>query len=206
MPRKIRALALSLCIALILVFSLGLVATAAEFSADIKYQGAGADKARPGKFYIKGNMMRQELTIASQGQMQMILNLKTRQVTTIIPQAKMYTQGVAPVPTEDSKHMMWESAEKSLPKGAKKVGTETVSGYKCDVYQYKDSSKGRESKLWVSSKLNFPIKIETKGSRGPFTMMMTNIKEGGVSDSLFKPPAGFRKMNIPAGAMGGGKR
>jgi outer membrane lipoprotein-sorting protein len=206
MPKKIRALALALCFALTVVFSLSLTASAAEFSADIKYEGKGTDQAVPGKFYIKGKLLRQDVTIAQRGKMIMVVNLKTRETMAIIPQAKMYTQGVAPIPTGDRKHFMWESAEKSLPKGTKKVGTEVVSGYKCDVYAYTDPKENAQRKLWVATKLNFPIQIQTKGPEGDFKMILSNIKQGGVSDALFKPPAGYRKMQMPAGGQMPGQR
>jgi outer membrane lipoprotein-sorting protein len=51
---------------------------------------------------------------------------------------------------------------------------------------------------WFSKKLNFPIKMEMDGPSGHVTTEYKNIKENGLSSSLFEIPAGYQKMPMPA--------
>jgi len=84
----------------------------------------------------------------------------------------------------------------------KKVGTEMVNGRLCDKYQG-TSKDGKETGTgWIDQRLHFPIKyVDSNGG----TVEFSNIKEGKPDASLFQPPTGYRKMNIPAGMMGGGR-
>lgn len=79
----------------------------------------------------------------------------------------------------------------------KKVGTETVNGRVCDKW-ITTSDRGTTTS-WIDQKLHFPIKnVNADGS----TLDFTNIVEGKQDASLFQPPSGYRKMDMP-GMMGG---
>ncbi|MCD6297231.1 MAG: DUF4412 domain-containing protein, partial [Deltaproteobacteria bacterium] len=98
-------------------------------------------------------------------------------------------QNMAPATPEDMEKM-----------GDKKyLGEEKVNGYKCKKYRYtsSDPSVGTTT-MWISKKLNFPIKTEMKGSSGPMSMEYKNIEEKKLPDSLFNIPAGYQKMSMPS--------
>jgi outer membrane lipoprotein-sorting protein len=52
--------------------------------------------------------------------------------------------------------------------------------------------------MWISEKLNFPIKTEMEGSSGSMSMEYKNIQEKKIPDSLFNVPAGYQKMSMPS--------
>ncbi len=179
----------ALLTALLSVLALSGLAVAAEFSADIT-QKMG-EEVQKGKIFIKGNKMRMEFEDGIS-----IMDLATGKTITLQPEEKMYMElpGAGPMPSADE-------SDKDLSKIATKkhVGTEKISGYKCDKYliTYHDKVMGKMTQ-WHAKKLNYPIKVLHQGPQGDMLVEYTNIKEGGVSDSLFKIPSGYQKMTLPS--------
>jgi outer membrane lipoprotein-sorting protein len=179
----------ALLTALVSVLALSGLAVAAEFSADIT-QKMGQE-VQKGKIFIKGNKMRMEFEDGIS-----IMDLATGKTITLQPEEKMYMElpGAGPMPSADE-------SDKDLSKIATKkhVGTEKISGYKCDKYliTYHDKAMGKMTQ-WHAKKLNYPIKVFHQGPQGDMLVEYTNIKEGGVSDSLFKIPSGYQKMSLPS--------
>ena len=165
------------------------LAIAAEFSADL-IQKMG-DEVKKGKIFVKDNKMRMEFEEGIT-----IMDLATGKTITIQPEEKMYIEmpGMGPMATVDQ-------SDKELSKIATKkhVGTDKINGYKCDKYliTYHDKTMGKMIQ-WHSKKLKYPIKIVYNGPQGEMVTEYTNIKEGGVSNSLFKVPRGYKKMAIPS--------
>lgn len=75
------------------------------------------------------------------------------------------------------------------------LGTDTVDGKLCDVYQY--TLEGATAKVWVWKEKSFPIKMETTTSGTTTTIEYQNIVFGTLSDSLFQLPAGVQIMQFP---------
>jgi hypothetical protein len=75
-----------------------------------------------------------------------------------------------------------------------KVGNETVNGRSTIKYAAKSAS-GDASTIWVDPKIAFPVKWEGKSGGGE----LQNIQVGTQSSSLFEVPAGYKKMEMPAG-------
>ena len=161
---------------------------AAEFSADL-IQKMG-DEVKKGKFFVKGNKMRMEFEEGIT-----IMDLATGKTITLQPEEKMYIE----MPAMGAMATAAES-DKELAKIAtkKKVGTEKINGYKCDKHliTYHDKAMGKMTQ-WYARKLNYPIKTVYHGPQGEMVTEYSNIKEGGVSDSLFEVPRGYQKMSIP---------
>jgi len=93
----------------------------------------------------------------------------------------------------------------------KKVGTEEVDGYKCDVYEgnitYDVNQAPLAMKFWYSSKLDYPIKTETQlppPMSGMAVSTLQNINIGKQPDSLFEIPAGYTQARNIQEAMGMG--
>ena len=169
---------------------------AAEFSADVLMNGGGHQMT--GKIYVKGDNQRMEMNIPG-GKVINIVNLTTGKMYTLMPAQKMYVEHQN---LDDATIQDIRKFKDGAPPNAKKVGSETVAGYRCDVYQLQEDKDGK-GKVWVSPKLKFPLKTMAQTPTGQNEMRLSNIKEGGVSDSLFKVPAGYRKFQMPKG-MGGG--
>lgn len=75
----------------------------------------------------------------------------------------------------------------------KSLGAETANGRLCDKYTG-TSKDGKTGTFWIDQKLHFPIKwVTSDGNSGDFT----NVKEGRPDASLFQPPSGYQKMNMP---------
>jgi outer membrane lipoprotein-sorting protein len=163
-------------------------ALAAEFSADvIRKMG---DEVKKGKFFVKGNKMRMEFEEGIT-----IMDMATGKTITLQPEEKMYIEMPAmgsPATAADSDEELAKIATK------KKIGTEKVSGYQCDKHliTYHDKAMG-EMTQWYAKKLNYPIKTVYHGPQGEMVTEYTNIKEGGVRDSVFEVPRGYQKMGIP---------
>jgi hypothetical protein len=92
----------------------------------------------------------------------------------------------------------------------KKVGSEKLSGYKCDIYQgniaYMEGQPPVSMKMWYSSKLEFPVKTETElpGGMGMAVNTLENIKIGRQPNALFEIPAGYTQATNIQEAMGMG--
>ncbi len=189
-------------IALLTGLALVGAAAAAEFSADMIRTMAG--HTTEGKVYIKDKKMRIE---GGPGEPITIVDGEAAKIYVIMPQAGMYLEH----PAEGPMGQMLEepSPEADAKMGVKRVklGTETVNGYKCDKIKvvFDDPSQG-EMIQWVSKKHKLPIKMVHNGPMGRIVIEYKNIKTSGLRDSLFKPPKGLRKMQMPkmGGQMGGG--
>ena len=81
-----------------------------------------------------------------------------------------------------------------------KVGTETIDGKLCDVYQW--TYQGSTAKEWVWREKSFPIRMETTTSSGTSTLEYENIVFGTLSDSLFQLPAGVQVTQFPSYSPG----
>lgn len=178
--------------AFILVLALSGPALAAEFSADVVTRAGGMTMT--GKIYVKGSKIRNEMNMGPQSSAS-IVDMDSQTVITIIPMQRMYMEMTAQ-PDVTKMHQPLESLTGTG--SSRLLGTETVNGYRCDKYIVtpQDRSQGSAT-YWISKKLGYPIKIVGQGPQGDFSTEYKNIREGGVSDSLFRPPPGYTKMEIP---------
>jgi len=175
---------------------------AAEFSADfVNVQGT---QRSSGKTYVKGSKSRMEITEGPQKSITIVRGDKET-VWVLDPTRKTYMEmanlGSAFAPGPEAEKKLEELGERKL------VGKETVNGYLCDKYDfvYKDKSLGTQTH-WMSRKLGVMIKMEHKNPDYPMSMELKNIKRGGVSDSLFELPAGYKKLEIPTVPGAGGQQ
>ena len=186
---------LMLFIVSLFIIGLGIAvsANAAEFSADMIQKSPMGNSE--GKVFVKGQNIRHEMAMGGQKQI-MIFQKEKGVALVLMPEMKMYMeipaggqQSTAPPTPEEMENM----AEK------KYLGQEKVNGYKCKKYLFtpSDPSVGTTT-MWISNKLNFPIKTEMKSSSGPMIMEYKNIQEKKVPDSLFNLPAGYKKMSMPS--------
>jgi hypothetical protein len=163
---------------------------AAEFSATMITKAGGHEI--PGKVYVKGDKMRNEIQAAGHPMVN-IMRSDKKVVWLIMPQQKAYME--MPI-TADTQQKMMSLTEKQKAK-MQKVGTETIDGYTCDKYETTMDHQGKSMKVytWIATDLGVPIKIVSED--GSFSMEYKDIKTGGVADSLFEAPQGYQKMKMP---------
>jgi hypothetical protein len=166
------------------------LAQAAEFSASMITKAGGMEI--PGKVYVKGDKMRNEI----QAQGQTIINIMRpdkKVVWIIMPQQKAYME--MPI-TQETQQKMMTLTEKQKAK-MKKVGTETVEGYTCDKYETTMDHQGKSTTMytWIATDLGMPIKVVSQD--GSFSTEFKDIKPGEMADTLFEAPQGYQKMKMP---------
>jgi hypothetical protein len=76
------------------------------------------------------------------------------------------------------------------------VGTETVDGHPCDIWQW--TSQGTTEKMWIWTAKSFPVKMEMTLSGVTTTTEYQNIVFGTLADSLFQLPAGVTVTTFPS--------
>lgn len=166
------------------------LAQATEFTATVITKAGGMEV--PGKVYVKGQKARNEFKTAGQTSIH-IMRPDKNVLWVIMPQQKAYME--MPI-TQEAQQKMLSLTEKQKA-NMKKVGTEVVNNYACDKYETTMSHQGKSTKfyVWIATELGIPIKMAAED--GSFSMEYRDIKTGEVSDSLFEPPQGYRKMKMP---------
>ena len=187
MIKKKNLLSLLLLLSFILAAPL---AWAAQFSADMKVDAGG--RKQTSKIYVDGSKMRTEVQ-APNGKMIVIADTKNDKILFLMPAQKMYMDGSGMGGAMGMSEMP-EVGE--LPKDAKKVGSEKLKGYRCDVYELTRADVGK-TKFWWVQKLGLPVKSVSDSPMGKVVTELDNIKEGSQPASLFKVPAGYNKMQMP---------
>jgi outer membrane lipoprotein-sorting protein len=184
---------LILFLSVVVVMTLSCSAFAAEFQADMKMEGG--EETVIGKIFVSGSLMRQEMDVPGGGKSIGIVDGAKNIMYVIMPQEKMYMEFPnAQIVLGDEDIEGWLSDEADL----KKIGTETIEGYKCDKYEvnYKDPDRQAmgSSVIWIAQKLNFPIRGVTEDEDGKVTVTYTNIKEGPQDKALFEIPKDYQKF------------
>lgn len=185
----------------LLIFSVSMIfslsAAAGEFAADFQQFHSWADegqKEQTGKIFIKADKSRMEFTKDGQIGGIMIVNPSKGAAWMLDPAEKTYME----VPFSEDLYRMAKSAEAGHPDLKQtKLGQETVQGYACDKmsFTYKDAAFGNTI-VWLSKKLEYPVKWENKSPQGASWFQLANIKEGKLKDSLFELPAGYKALSM----------
>jgi outer membrane lipoprotein-sorting protein len=74
------------------------------------------------------------------------------------------------------------------------VGSETVDGKDCYVFEY--SSDGASTKIWLWKQYGLPVKMTLTDSSGTTTMLYKNYSFNNIADSEFELPAGVEVMDM----------
>jgi outer membrane lipoprotein-sorting protein len=201
---------------IIAIMVLPTLCLALEMSADMTTKARG--QTITGKLYMKGNKLRQDIT-NPQMKMTTLVRGDKNVVWMIQPAQKSYMEMKTPPGSVNvGKTMQIDDLVNKLGgKNAvtqKLVGKETVNGYPCEKYvitqkQPRPGAPRETATVWLSKKLGIPVRIKIAGQM-PTEINFTNIRQGGVSDSIFELPKGFKKMQVPAmnpgmGGMQGGR-
>jgi len=170
------------------------IAEASEFLADFVIKGEMMSDN--GKLWVKGHKARQEMGAQAE-KIIMIMDLDQGFQWTLMPDVKMFIKtkiqsngkGFRP---ENFLGMQRGPMEAQI----KRVGTETVKGYKCDKYlfSFKNKEMGTMTQ-WFAIKLGYPIKIiNTSDMMGEVITELQNIKKASVRDDLFIVPSDYKEI------------
>lgn len=180
--------------ALLLVFLLAGAAPAAEFTADMVITSKMGQGDMTGRAFVKGSALRQELDTPI-GVQTTIIPSGAAVMYVLLPGQKMYMEIPNTQVTLDSS----EDLEAKMANQGKvtRKGSESIEGYSCDVYHivYSDKNLG-EGTIWVSSELNYPLKIHTVTPQDTATILYKNIRQGNLDNGLFSLPAGYKKFSM----------
>ena len=168
--------------------------SATQFTADMVVTIHRDNEIRAGKISVRDARYRIEQV--EEGQEIVVLVDQEQGLTRVLlPADKMYME----MASNDMQSLMndpFQAANYTETIGEKvKTGVERISGYECDVYAIKRNGDDI-MKLWVSERLDFPLKIVIPGEGGR-TMELKNIKEHKLEEEMFAMPAGYTKMKDP---------
>jgi len=188
-PRVSRIICTTIFLIAILAFSAG----AAEFSADMTINSATGGEMT-GKVFVKGNALRQQFD-TPMGPQVTIIEPGAAFMYVLLPGQKMYMEVPNSQVTLDEGEDM--EAKFSAQGTVTNKGSETIEGYKCEVYHivYNDPNMG-EATVWVSRDLNYPLKIHTKNPQDTATFIYTNVVEEQLDKGLFSLPKGYVKFSM----------
>jgi hypothetical protein len=79
-----------------------------------------------------------------------------------------------------------------------RTGSETVAGYRCTDWTV-TGKKGDASGCITDD--GVLLRGQAKTRDGTAHLLATQVSYGALPDSLFRPPAGFQKLEIPVGAL-----
>jgi hypothetical protein len=82
----------------------------------------------------------------------------------------------------------------------KKIGTETIAGHECDIYEYSEAAGERPGKqtYWLARDVrNFPIRIVSETGGMKITTLNSDIDlKASVPDSMLEPPADVKFQDM----------
>lgn len=146
-----------------------------------------------GKMYFKENKSRMEMQQGKE-EMIMIARIDKKVAWNIMPKQKMYME--MPLDMKD-RPKVDEKVEGEIDR--KHIGNETIDGHPAKKYlvTYKSGANKEQMHQWLATDINFPVKSASVD--GSWIQEFRNIKMGGISDSLFELPSGYKKFQMPAG-------
>ncbi|MDX2110675.1 MAG: DUF4412 domain-containing protein [Verrucomicrobiota bacterium] len=196
------------------------------FEGKVDYSVTDGKEKNAIKYAIKGDKLRLEVDATSKhgkdAMGSVIFDTKAEMMTILMPSESMYMEMSTKQMMQQARPgRPTDEKEAELKKTGK---TEVICGYTCDEYLIE--SKGDTSSIYVTDKLGtfmfgsnpmggqapknweralggkslFPLKVVTrnKANKETFTMVATKVEKGNLPASLFEPPSGFTKFEMPS--------
>lgn len=176
--------------ALLVVLLFSGMALALEFSADTII--TTKEVKTKGKIYFKADRFRVDMKDPME--MIVITRIDKKVIWSIMPDEKMYME----MPFDPkNKPMVDEKIEGEIER--KYIGDETIDGHPTKKYlvTFKIDNQIEKIYQWWATDINLAIK--SAAVDGSWVHEFKDIKIGPQPDSLFELPAGYKKMEIPAG-------
>jgi hypothetical protein len=185
------------CAGLITMAAFCGTAEASEFLADVVMKGGMM--SGDGKVWVKGQKMRQEMGTGAE-KMIIIMDLDQGFQWMLMPENKMYMKTKIQAKGKGFRPENFVGTQQGpMEAQLKRMGTETLKGYKCDKYllTFKNKQMGTMTQ-WFSIKLSYPIKMVNKSDMmGEVITELQNVKKASVRDDLFIVPSDYQEMPSP---------
>ena len=157
------------------------------------------ERQENGKYYASGEGIRLE-GMAGGEPFVMIYNFKQMVAWNLIESERMYIETA--IDSDDLGMYDFGHFGTPCPADARAMrsGSETVGGRRTETWTCTSADQGTMT-VWYDTKLQAIIRSDAEDDR----FELTNIKEGRQPASLFVPPSGYSKMDIPVFGMPAGK-
>ncbi len=166
-----------------------------NFSAEVVTTTHG--ETHTSKLFSKDGKRRMEMTGGQRGSMIVIARPDKMLIWMIMPADSSYREMPMNKRNTDIQSQLSDPNVKS---DKQFIANETVEGHPAKKYHVTVTVNGKKEPagfLWEATDMNnFPIKHQSEDKQ--ITTVWKNIKIGGVSDSLFEVPAGYKKVSMPA--------
>ncbi len=190
----------------VLFFASIMTASAAEFSADMVTEMMGMKSIN--KIYFKN--YKTQRTEADMMGIKTIQIVNHPNIYQIFPDTKQYVISDFEEMRKQNPTAGVGSFEEFVKTNHfKKTGTESIEGYKCDIYEgnatVAEGQPAMPMKVWYSSKLDYTLKTELTmpaPMSGVVTGVARNIKIGKQPSDLFEIPSGYSEASSAQEAMG----
>lgn len=175
-----------------------LAGTAQAFSVSYDQTMTQGGKVMTAKVVVKDELFRMEMAVGAQP----TITVKNASgVYSYLPKEgmamKLPAVGMSQQPAADANR---DYKAYLRERQAELVGQETVNGYPCEVYRFRDPHTQGMTTVWVWKEHEFPVKFELSGLGGGTVVELTNVHLGvAVNDALFELPTGVQVMD--AGSM-----
>jgi outer membrane lipoprotein-sorting protein len=157
----------------------------ANISFDFSVSSGGSVLASGSMWSETGKMLKIKTTVSGIDVFE-IIDIGSKTMTTYMPQMKTGQKMAAPAGIDSTDPGSYLSGV-DLSK-LKDDGTDTVNGDACRVVEYSDES-GNTVKMWISTKFNFPVKINAMADGKEIEMDYTNISTEALPAGTFDIPS-----------------
>ncbi len=183
-----------------------------KFEGKVTFNVYDGGESHTMQYFVKGNKLRFDAN--EQGQQgQIIMDPAAKQFMIVMPQQKMYM--VMPIPDMKDKNNSSDNAEKA--DFVKTGETKDILGYSAEKWTYKNGDDKGEA--WMTKEIGgfqmfdnpmqqnqpqwqkdlqaegyFPLLVYENGDK---VFEVTNIDKKSLDATMFEPPAGFQKMDMP---------
>lgn len=188
-------------------FFLSSIAYAAEFSADMVTEMPMGRES--------GKIFHKDLDTSRTEMMGMINIMKYPNVYQLVEETRKYVVSDLEELSRENPSISIRDFDRFVKENDfKKTGSETLQGYKCDIYEGRiefSPEPGQQPvsvfmKLWYSRDLEFSVRTESTlpPPMGKVVSYLENIKKGRQPASLFEIPSGYTRVDTLQEAMGMG--
>lgn len=169
------------------------------------------------KYFVKDKWVRVEPQTKEKGRGAVIMDYKRKTMIMLMPEKKQYMEMA--LHADEAVKTAKEEMKASEP--VKTGRTETILGYKCEEWVSKN--KEGQTEMWLAKGLGvfsgmnsghgkkaaweifaekegfFPLRVINRKTAGAedSRMEVKNIEKKSLDSSLFDPPAGYAKMEMP---------
>lgn len=156
-----------------------------SISFDFSVSSSGSVVASGSMWSEAGKMLKIKTTVSKMDVIE-IINMSDKTMTMYMPASKTGTKSAMPAGVDSSDPGSYLSGVDASK--LKDDGTDNVNGEACRVVEYSDES-GSAVKMWISTKLNFPVKITTMADKKEIEMDYTNVSTAALPAGTFDIPS-----------------